>query len=156
MASIIQNMETAEKTPVFVEVLGHQTGGASTAQGEQKRTCASGDASPVLLGEVCAEVLGTLFPKTFPSGARFGSFPDATCRNVSHKKISHPSEVESKIPGITRVSEPGKMERAKRLELSTASPNRFAAGVMHNHENGLFPKMFPHENSPRVRESSLG
>lgn len=156
MTSIIQNMETAERTPCFMGVLDHQTGGAKTTHSPAQRACESRDASPVLLGEVCAEVLGTLFPKTFPNPARFGSFSDIERRDLSQQKVSHPAEAESKIPGITRVSEPGKMERAKRLELSTASPNRFAAGVMYNHENGLFPKMFPRENSPRVRESSLG
>jgi hypothetical protein len=63
--------------------LGHTTGDETT----ERRLPATGElvrvSSPVLLGEVCAEVLETLFPKTFPSCARNGAFSDVSCRNES-------------------------------------------------------------------------
>lgn len=68
------------------------------------QSCARGSANlaPVCLGDVCAEALGTLFPKTFPNYARNGSFPVAACRAVSQTEFLQISAARSESPQALR------------------------------------------------------
>src|SRR6187551_3416374 len=85
MRRIIQNIGRTVIVSRFPAGACHRTGGENTPRTDGGKPVRGGsDSPPVSLGEVCADVLGSLFPNVFPSCARTGRFRSlrvATCRN---------------------------------------------------------------------------
>jgi len=141
MASIIQNMQQAVSISEFPQGGVHQTGGANTACERVfhcSRSCVSGDAPPVLIGEACAEVLKTLYTNLYTRDARNGAFPVVERRDVS-QQTSLASLWWSNKKAVHRCdARPSQMVGTERFELPVPLCKEVQDMVMPNHQNALY------------------
>lgn len=143
MTSIIQNMGAAFnlfRSPIFAN---QQTGGVVTAHEGKPRTCAHGDAPPVLLGDVCEHLLEALYTNLYTRSARSGSFPVVECRDVAqstslashcctNKKAVHHSDAR-----------PYQMVGTERFELLNPLRKDVQDRVLNNHQHALYTDSCP-------------